>query len=318
MKKVYCGIDISKNSFDVAILVENKIKSKVYSNNNAGIKNFFTYISQHELQDCHFCMEATGIYGHKLANFLHGKGALVSVVNPARIKGFAATELARNKTDKADAKLIAKFCKLIEPVGWSPEPKHIQELQSLVRRLDDLLSVKNQEENRLEAASEIVKKDIEKMITFVDEQIKALRKKIKQHINNHPDLAEKQDLLNSIPGVGEATIAVVLAFLGDAGKFKNARQMAAFVGLNPKQRQSGSSIRGRSSLSKMGDSKLRKSLFLPAMVAKKYNPIIKAFCENLAKNGKEKMVILGAAMRKLIHIIFGVLKHNQPFNGALH
>jgi transposase len=123
--------------------------------------------------------------------------------------------------------------------------------------------------------------------------------------------------LESIPGVGEATIAQILSFMGVPKRFKNARQLAAFVGLNPKKHESGSSVRGRSRLSKTGDSALRKALYMPAISAKKYNPVIKAFCERLQKAGKPPMVIIGAAMRKLLHLIYGVLKSGKPFNANL-
>ena len=132
-----------------------------------------------------------------------------------------------------------------------------------------------------------------------------------------PNLKEQQALLNSIPGVGEGTIAQVLAFIGDVSRFKNAKQLAAFVGLNPKQRVSGSSIRARTSLSKIGSASLRKAFYMPALSAKRYNPVIHQFCARLTERGKNGKAIICAAMRKLIHIIYGVLKSRQPFNPSL-
>ncbi len=144
-----------------------------------------------------------------------------------------------------------------------------------------------------------------------------VRNKIRDHIDNHPDLRDRSKLLETTPGVGEATIAQVLAFIGNVEDFKNAKQLAAFVGLNPKQRQSGTSVHGRARLSKVGNSNLRKAFYMPAVSAKRYNPVIKDFCEKLKVSGKPTMLIIGAAMRKLIHIIFGVLKSGKPFDASL-
>jgi len=140
---------------------------------------------------------------------------------------------------------------------------------------------------------------------------------IQDHIDQHPDLSANKKLLETIPGVGNATIRQVLAFIGNVEDFQNAKQLAAFIGLNPKQRQPGSSVRGRTRLSKIGDSRLRKAFYMPAIVSKQYNPIIKDFCARLKTAGKSPMQIIGAAMRKLVHLIYGVLKSGKPFNPSL-
>jgi len=186
-----------------------------------------------------------------------------------------------------------------------------------VRRLEALQNMYYQENNRFGVVDVIVKASIKKIMGQLEKEIADIKKTIREHIGAHPDLQAKSALLATIPGVGEATISQILAFVGNVEAFKNAKQLAAFVGLNPTQRQSGTSVRGRTHLSKMGDSNLRKALYLPAMTAKKYNPIIKKFCDNLANGGKPKMLIIGAAMRKLIHIIYGVLKSQKPFDANI-
>ena len=261
-------------------------------------------------------MEATGVYGEALATFLCDLGYYVCVVNPAKIKGFSRGELTRTKTDKADAKLIARFCRAMNPAPWHPEPPHIRELQALVRRLEALQDMYQQESNRLEGATKTVQSSIEVIKTKLDQEIDEIRKKIKNNIDQHPDLRDKQKLLETIPGVGEATISQVLAFM-PIHKFASAKQLTAFIGLNPREYTSGTSINGRTSLSKMGNSKLRKAFYMPALVAKHHNPIIKAFCERLKGNGKSTMLIIGAAMRKLVHIIYGVLKSGKAFDANL-
>lgn len=317
MTKVVLGVDISKSKFDVALLKDNKIKNKKFDNNQNGFSQLRDWLKKFGDQDLHVCMEATGVYGEELATNLFDAGYVVSVVNPAQIKGFSQSELARTKTDEADAKLIARFCYVMNPKPWQPKPPHIRELQALVRRLESLQDMHLQESNRLGVASNAVKFSIEAVISSLEKQIKVLKEKIKNHIDNHPDLRNKKLLLDTIPGVGEATIAQILAFIGNVEDFKNVKQFIAFIGLNPKHRRSGSSVIGKSHLSKIGNSNLRKALYMPAIVARRFNPVIKAFSDKLKKAGKPTMLIIGAAMRKLCHIIYGVLKSKKNFDIAL-
>ncbi|HQY22316.1 MAG TPA: IS110 family transposase [Gammaproteobacteria bacterium] len=311
------GVDISKATFDVALLANDKVKTKKFNNKNKGFLELIEWLKNKNITTLHVCMEATGNYGDALATYLFELGYTVSVVNPAQIKGFGKSELSRNKTDRADAQLIARFCRAMAPVSWTPKPQHIRELQAWVRRLEALQNMYYQENNRFGVVDVIVKASIKKIMGQLEKEIADIKKTIREHIGAHPDLQAKSALLATIPGVGEATISQILAFVGNVEAFKNAKQLAAFVGLNPTQRQSGTSVRGRTHLSKMGDSNLRKALYLPAMTAKKYNPIIKKFCDNLANGGKPKMLIIGAAMRKLIHIIYGVLKSQKPFDANI-
>ncbi len=316
MIKTSLGIDISKEKFDVALLLNDKFKTKAFNNTSKGFENLYGWAQKHvhNLDNIHICMEATGIYGDKLATFLFEKALCVSVVNPARVKGFGQSELSRNKSDKADAKLIARFCKAMNPEPWKPVEKHLQELRGWVKRLDSLKAIKQQETNRLESATEKVSEDILEHIQYLDEAIQKSNLVITEIIEGNDDLKKKRDLIETIPGIGKTTQAVVLAFIGNPEDFTSAKQVAAFLGLNPKQHQSGSSVNGRTKMSKTGDSYIRKSLFMPAIVARHHNPIIKLFCDNLANSGKSKMAIIGAAMRKLVHIIYGVLKNECPFD----
>ena len=313
MSNIILGVDISKLTFDVALLNDNKVKTKKFSNTTKGFAAVNHWLKIKGIDTAHACMEATGGYEAKLAQYLYDNNFKVSVINPARVKGFSMSKLSRVKTDKADSELIARFCQAMQPDLWQPTPKHIQELQQWVRRLDSLIANKNQENNRLDGASEAVAVNIHTHIEFLDKQIKEVEELISNHIKGHKDLNDKSKLLDSIPGIGEKTIAVVLAFL-TIENFDSAKQVAAFVGLNPKPRQSGSSVRGVGRISKTGDADLRKAFYMPALTSIRFNPIIKDFAERLSSTGKPKMVIVIAAMRKLLHIIYGVLKNEAPFN----
>jgi transposase len=311
------GIDIAKKKFDVALLREDKEKSGAFQNTPEGFAMFARWLERNGAERVHACMEATGTYGDDLALYLHRAGHMVSVVNPAKVKGFGQSQLTRTKTDKADARLIARFCRMMRPEAWLPPTPEEKRLQALVRRADELSGMLTQERNRLATADEVVKPSIENVISLLEERLKEVRRLIREHIDQHPDLRGKRDLLESIPGVGPATSAMILAEFGDVARFQDARRMAAFCGLTPRQRQSGSSVRGKTRLSKTGSSRIRKALYMPALVAMRWNPVIAAFCERLRGYGKCPMVIVGAAMRKLIHIVFGVLKSGRPFDPSI-
>jgi transposase len=316
MDKSILGVDISKRKFDVVLLHQGHSLHEVFANSHQGYGKLRHWLKKQAVRQLHACMEATGTYGDDLAEYLHGQGYDVSMVNPSRIKKYAESQLQRNKTDKSDAMVIADFCRT-QPVDlWSPPEPALRELRELVRRLEDLHQMRTQEQNRLKAEPDnrAVTRILRKHITFLDQQIQEVEELIRQHIDQHPDLKHQKDLLTSIPGIGDTTASALLAEMGDMRSFEAARQLAAFAGVTPRQRQSGSSVRGRSPLVKIGNSHLRRILYFPALSARRCNPIIKPFCDNLALHHKPRMVVIGAAMRKLLHIAFGVLKSDMPFD----
>jgi len=320
MEQFYLGIDIAKAKFDCALVLPNgKFRSKAaLANTPKGFDELVHWLDAHEAKQVHVCMEATGIYWEALAEHLSNTGYTVSVINPFQIKSFAGACLTRSKTDKVDARLIARFCTERHPEPWQAPSASEQTLKALVMRLDALQTMRVQELNREEVAREAVREGIVAHIDWLDGQIKALRQAIKRHIDNDPDLKGRRKLLDSIPGVGEKTINLLLAFCIYPGRFDNARQAAAFAGLDPRLHESGSSVHGKPRLSKMGHRLLRKTLYMPAMVALYKTRWGKVFRQRLEGAGKAPMLIIAAMMRKLIHVAFGVLKSGLPFNAALH
>lgn len=240
----------------------------------------------------------------------------MSVVNPAAIKAYAQSRLSRTKTDRVDATLIASFCAERRPPAWAPPAPELREWQALVRRLDSLVEMRTMEENRLAAGVtvEAVRASLEESIAYLSAQIKKTEALIRSHIDSHPGLRRQRELLDSIPGVGEATAAALLAEVPDIKQYGSARQVAAFAGLVPRERQSGSSVRGRVRLSKIGNPRLRKALYFPAITALRCSPFFQAWAEGLRQRGKSKMAVVGAAMRKLVHLAYGVLKTGRPFD----
>jgi transposase len=224
----------------------------------------------------------------------------------------------RTKTDKADAKLIAEFCAERRPSPWQAPVLTEQALRALVLRLEALQGMRTQESNRLDVARPAVKEGIAQHLEWLDKEIERILQVIRDHIDSDPTLRDKQRLLDSVPGLGERTIAVLLAFYGTPERFGNARQAVAFAGLDPRQHDSGSSVHGKPRLSKVGHAFLRKALYMPVMVALYRTDWGKLFRNRLAASGKPPMLIIGAMMRKLIHVAFGVLKSGKPFDPARH
>ena len=315
----YLGIDVAKAKLDCALLLPTgQFKSKVVANSPEGFVGLAQWLKKHDADHARVCMEATGVYWEALAEFLADAGFRISVVNPAQIKAFGGSRLVRTKTDRVDARLIAEFCQAMQPPLWVAPSARERQLRALILRLDALQRMHTQESNRLGVAREAVREGIERHLAWLREEIMAVTKAIAELIDQDPDLRRKRELLDSIPGLGERTISTLLAFYAESARFDNARQCAAFAGLNPRQQLSGSSVHGKTRLSKVGHALLRKALYMPAMVTLYKTTWGRAFRARLSQAGKPPMLIIGAMMRKLIHVAYGVLKSGQPFNSALH
>jgi transposase len=312
------GIDIAKKKFDVALLLNGKVKKKACPNTQAGFQEVIAWLARHGAPQVHACLEATSTYGEELALTLVAAGHVVSMVNPAQIQAFGKSELLRTKNDHVDAELIGRFCSAMQPAPWVPPAPELRELQALVRRLDSLVEMEVEERLRLQTASSAsVRESVQDVLTFLDRQIAELEQRIRDHFDQHPGLKSQRDLLTSIPGIGEKTAAVILAELRMVTMFETARQVVAYCGLAPRERLSGTSLRGKTRLCKIGNSRLRRALYMPAIVARKHNPAARALFQRLTTKGKAPMAAIGAIMRKLLVWAFGVLKSGQPFNVTL-
>lgn len=312
MYSILVGIDIAKKTFDVSRLENGKYQPNAFANTPEGFHAFLAWLTAYGLASTLCVLEATGLYGLPLMTFLHDQGIPVSQVNPAAIKAFAQSELSRTKSDKADARLIARFGRERQPRLWTPPTPAVHKLQILLRRIEQLMEMRQMELNRLEGAEGDAQASIQQSISRLDQDIKDMQQKVKNTIDQDADLKKRRDLLESIPGIGEATSPYLLILFADPHDFEDPKQAVAFVGLSPNPHQSGAS--GKTRLSRIGDARLRKALYMPAMVAQQHNPVLKAFSERLKANGKKGKVILCAIMRKLIHIAFGVLKSGRPFD----
>jgi transposase len=312
---LFLGIDISKRDFHVALIDEESIGNQVFTNDAKGFRQLSLWLRKVCSGSVHACMEATGIYWEALAHHLHEERQNVSVINPSQLKAFAASELLRVKTDSVDASLIARFCRSHKPAPWSPPAPGVRELQTLVRRLDALKGDRHQQLSRFGEAK--MAPEIKALIKAFDRAILETERKIRLCIKANAEMQAQSDLLCSIPGVAFRTASVLLAEIFLRTEFAGSKQVVAYAGLAPRIRQSGTSLRINGGLCKIGNSRVRKCLFFPAIVATKRNPILEEFAKRLSARGKAKMSIIGAVMRKLLVLCYGVLKSGQPFNVAL-
>ncbi len=312
----FVGIDIAKDKFDVALKRGNKFINGVFKNDASGFKMLEEWLKKYTVIPW-ICLEATGSYGESVAEFLASKNIRVSVCNPLQIKNYAKSILIRNKNDILDAKVIAAYAEERKPRCFSPVPEDQKYIKGLVQLIDTLQEQKQQLMNQMESTLlESIKKELKRAIKAIEKRIAELEVKLKASIKKNSGQSEIKKRITAVKGLGEKTAHAIIAYLPNIDDFKNAKQLAAYVGLNPKQHQSGK-FAGRTTLSKIGNARLRKALYMPAIVVKNSNPYFKAFCQRLEKSGLKPKAIIGAVMRKIIHVIFGILKHKQDFNPAL-
>jgi transposase len=312
----YVGIDISQQTFDATMIESTGTRQhRQFANTTTGFRQFRAWMKGHPASEVHVCMEATNVYWEALADTLFQAGYQISVVNPARIKGFAISQLQRNKTDKVDSGVVADFCARMTPRRWHPPSPEQRQLRDLVRHVDALKKTRTQQRNRVKSCrNALVRQSLKTIIDALTAQIKAIEAQIEAVFTTHAPLRKQRTLLMSIDGIGQTTATKILAEMYDLDEYLHARAAAADVGVTPAQYESGTSVRRRARLCKIGKASLRGALYWPAITAMQHNPIIRDLKERLAHKGKSTGVIIGAAMRKLLHLAYGVLKNNTPFD----
>lgn len=338
----FVGIDVGKSTVEVALLVKDgtaseealrrevlegpdprdaRIPVRSVPNTEAGVDQLHAALlaAGASPDRTRVCLEASGGYERALLHRLHALGWSVARVNPSRTSAFGRAELRRHKTDATDARLLARFAHQQAPAAWTPPEPCRADLKELQRALDALKKQRAQMRVRRDhAAHDGVRRAYDEVLAALDRQVDDLKQQIDDAVAASDTLARQRALLETIPGIGRTAATSVLAELGDPSRFRGARQAAAYAGLTPSHHTSGTSVRKRPRLSKIGASRLRKALYFPALTALRHNRAVAALGDRLAERGKAKMVIVGAAMRKLLHICYGVLKNDEPFNAALH
>lgn len=312
------GVDVSKAKLDVALsLSTEKFRSKVFTNDARGFNSLVQWLqatAPGSFEALHVCMEATGSFHEALACFLHEQGVAVSVVNPLLVKRFAEANRLRNKTDGADAKCLAMFCRANRPQRWEAPSAGVRALQALVSRLDALQAMRQAECNRLDVAHQSVVDSVRSVIADLDKAIAQVKAQIARTIDDDPDLKSRAGLLQSIPGLGEKTIPQLLAYIGRPERFTSVKAVIAYASLTPMIRQSGTSLDKRRGTHPLGHQGSKRLLYFPAMVAGRYNPLVAAFWNKLKAQNKPGKVIVVACMHKLLAIAYGVLRSGKPFD----
>lgn len=312
------GIDISKEYFDVCNFDGKKYSYMTYDNTNEGINSLIKELNKSKSKDLLITMEATGVYHLKVAIKLDTKGFSVSVVNPLIIKRYSQMKMRRVKTDKADSKIIAEYGYNEPSYPFIQESEDRQKVELMLKGLEDFILLKNELSNRLEALKnnpykcKEVEDAINNTICFVIENIKNLENELDNFVKKN--FNEEYERLLEIPAVGKRIAALVIGFFGDFDVFENSKQVSSFIGINPSPKESGSSYKGKSNISKKGNGYLRKMFYLAALSASRYNPKCKELYMRLLDKGKLKKEALIAVSNKLIKQIFAVVKYKREFD----
>lgn len=321
----YLGLDVAKQKLDVTLLLDPEMlrkRQRAFPNTPAGYQSLVQWCQHHTgaaPSVCHAILEATGPYHEGAAQALHAAGLVVSVINPKRVKDFAQGLGIKAKNDPIDSFTLARFGHLTKPRPWQPELPEYRRLTALLRRLEALETDRQREANRLEKArlsqpaeAEVIA-SLERSLEWLDSEGQPLRAAIEDPIDRHPTLRQQRQRLRSIPGIGPVLSRRLVALLQHGQRFASVAQFASYLGLTPTEHQSGSSVRGRPHLSKTGPGAIRAKLYMAAIVASRCNPDVRALYKRLQANGKSKMAALGAAMRKLAHICFGIIKTQTTY-----
>lgn len=316
------GVDVSKAKLDCLLLdgSTGKQRDKTVPNTPAGVRTLLKWLQDRgvELTKLVLVMEPTGVYHELAAQALHEAGVPVHLVNPARARAYAVATGQRGKSDAADCRSLAHMGAQQQLPRWRPPSPSARTLKALLARRAALAEDLQRENNRLEKYRaawdpEVVGQSIEDAIGFIEQQIKTLDKRIDSHIDSDDDLRGKRELLLSIDGVGPRVADEITSILG-CMQFDDAEQLACYLGLTPSKWESGTSVKGRARISKAGPARIRALLYMPAVVAKKCNPHVRAVYDRLLARGKPKMLAITASMRKLVHLCFGVVKSNTPYD----
>jgi len=319
-ERIACGIDVAKAKLAVCVVVkEGKRKDREFDNDAAGHRKLLSWVENLAGERVvHYCMEWTGKYGTALTKHLDAAGKTVSVVPPQRVKHYGVSRGVMNKTDKVDAWVIAEFCRMIKPPAWQRPQAQVEALTALTRRLQDLEEERLRERNRLKEPGQHreVRASGRRMVKRIEDEIARLRQTIDEHVGRHPRMREDKALLKTIPAIADKTALLLMAELASVENGGTAKSAAARAGLYPVECTSGTSVHKRARMSKAGTSHIRRGLYMPAVVAKRCNPLVRDLYERLLERGLSKKAAIGACMRKLLMIAFGVLRTRTAFSAT--
>jgi len=309
-KQIY-GVDISKDVFDV---VDSNGKHLQFENDPKGFKALLKTLSSEAL----VVMEATGYYHYRLAQFLYEQEVKVSVVNPLSVKRYIQMKLSKVKTDKSDAKAICEYATVNEVPLYTARNKNQAECLQLLRLIDVYIKQSTALKNKLHGEkvlgkpSKTVYHSLNRALKNVQAEIKVLEARLTEIVKEEQQ--QQLTLLKSIPGMGNKTAILLIVLTDGFSNFENARQLCCYTGITPTIRESGKSVRGKSRISKVGNSKLRNLLFMCSFTACKHNKACKEIYERIIAKGKSKKLALIAVCNKLLKQAFAIAKSGLPYD----
>ena len=307
MTEKVIGIDVGKAKHDVNVVGEKRVRE--WANDPAGREQLSEWVVKQEPKLV--VLEATGGYEAALVSELLERGLDVAIVNPTRVRAFARAEGLLAKTDKIDARMIARFGAMMKPKAQARRDEAQVELNQWVTRRRQVVEMRVAEKNRLDTAPERIKADIERHIEWMTTEIEALEKLINQAMIDNPVWREIARRVDTVPGIGAITASTLVAELPELGHL-NRQKIAALVGLAPFNHDSGK-YRGKRRIFG-GRTSVRCVLYMATLSAIRHNPVIKAFYQRLLDKGKLKKVAITACMRKLLVILNTMIKNNQDWN----
>jgi transposase len=317
-----CGIEVSQLTWVVALRAHDHDEPpREFPNTREGHQAVLRFLER-SARPVRVALESTGLYGLDLALALHQAGVAVMVANPRAVRHFAHALLQRSKNDQLDAAVLREYAARMPFQAWRPPAAAALHLVAVARRLEALTDMMAAEKNRLHAASlsealpAIIRRDVLRSIQTQQRAIDRLTRAAQEFIADDPELARRYELLLSLPGFGATSALHTLAELTLLPAGMGVRQWVAYAGLDPREYTSGTSVHKKVRISKAGNQHLRRSLYMPALVAVRHDPHVRAYYEHLLARGKTKMQALVATMRKLLHAIFGMFKHDQLFDGS--
>lgn len=301
-------------SFVAGLWIDAKhVLTQSFSNDGAGFKQLVRWLKSHGFGVMRVGIESTNTYGQALAQWLHDRGFTVHILNPEQTAYYARCQGQRNKTDPADARSIAAYVAKHELTPWLPPSPEQLTLRQLTRVRQQLVETNKQLLNQIRTAGPAAKQHLQPVQKRIKQQLAAVEQDIRKHLNCFPLLKEQVHRLMTLKGVGLTTAAVLVAELPKITEQSDPRAICAWCGLTPKRYQSGKQ-EWRTFLSRRGNAYVRQALYMPALVALRFNPLLHRFAQRLLDAGKKKPAVIGAVAHKMLRILVGLLKHRTAFD----
>lgn len=308
------GIDLARLTFWAALrLDKQRVLKKEFENHRGGFRKLALWLKQHGIGQVRAAAESTNCYAEPLLQWLFDAGHEVFLLNPERTVAYARSLGCRNKTDQADCVTIATYIALHDATPWRPPTPEQATLRSLTRTRAQVVALAKQLASQRRTAAPAGRAHLDALFALVRAQLKQIEREIAQHLSQHPVLEEPVHRLMTITGIGLVTAAIIIAELPPIDEKTDPRTIAAWAGLTPRRRQSGHAER-RATLSRKGNAHVRDALYMPALVAKRRNPLMREFALRLAANGKTANAVLGAIAHKMLRICVGLLRSKTNFD----